>query len=83
MCFLTVLSRHTVIGFTLDANDSYLRLEGESSGCTFFHVLDLLGLSFPYVFPLTVSLTGSLVSGLFVVARSVIKILIPMSGRNP
>jgi hypothetical protein len=35
MGFLTVLSRHTVIGFTLDANDSHLDLEGESSRCTF------------------------------------------------
>ena len=77
MGFLTVLARHTVIGFTLDANDSYLRLEGESSGCTFFHVLDLmLVIVFVYSFPiysLMSSLSGSLGLGLLVVARPIFK----------
>ena len=57
MGFLTVLSRHTVIGFTLDANDSHLDLEGESRRCTFFDVLRILfGIVFSYPF-LYVSLT--------------------------
>lgn len=57
------------------------------SGCTFFRVLVLLFvIVFPYTFPidsLLLFLTGSLGSGLLVVPRSVIKILIPMSGRKP
>jgi len=46
----------------------FYNLLRERDGSTFSVVLDLLGLSFPYVFSLTDSLTGLLELGLLVVA---------------
>ena len=75
MVILTALCAYTDQGLplpSLNANDSYLRLEGESRGCTFFDVLRILFV-IVFVYPLPIdslmsSLTGSLELGLLVVA---------------